>query len=423
MIPKINERISLSLIKLIFLFSVLACTKTTTNSSGKVSSSSSNGSGVKTTVGTGTSTSTSTSRVKPLEKVDSKNLRVLNLSVGKMVEDGKRGELISYALAGAADYVSWTICPEEETTQTCTRTDTQACSIGGACVQNVTPYNKVLIPNMFAGKILISLQACVEPEKALDPSKLCGQVESMEYNSHYTDLETATLFQRRQNLISSINAKGVEKKKAYVDYQNDLLDCIKNNAAVEALLRSKIAVIEQIIKGVFFKMFAWAPVKVAQEMQKTQAGSALIAGATNTVNYGVDKLTEAKDKVCSLSDSTMVDQSCMQDLKDKNSTMSDSEKAKFCLSVQPGVVQNICGMIGTMAHGALDMLKMMNPMQSIAILSDAIHTLSDPEHSVSRACLADEKFSKISQTIDGEVSLSGEQLIDVDNQLISKGEL
>lgn len=412
----------MNVLRIILLFAVLSCTKTSTSAKASTSSSSSGSGSTGSSSVTSTSSSTA-SAVKPLDKVDAKNLRVLNISVGKMVEDGKRGELISYALAGAADYVSWTICPEEETNQTCTSTDSQSCSVGGSCVQNVTPYNKIILPNMFAGKILISLQACVEPEKAKDASQLCGKVESLEYNSHYTDLETATLFQRRQNLIAAINAKGDAKRKAFVDYQNDLLDCLQNNAAVEALLRSKIAVIDQIIKGVFFKMFLWAPTKVAQEMQKTQAGAALISGAKNTVDYGLDKLNEAKNKICAVSDSNVVDQGCVQDLKDKKSTMSDAEKNQFCTSIKPGVLQNVCGMIGTMAEGVVGMAKGMNPMQSIAILSDAIHTLSDPEHSVSRACLADEKFAKISQAIDSDVSLSGEQLLDVDNQLISKGEL
>lgn len=417
----------------LFIFIVFACSPTAQQSKGssKVVSSKIK---QQTDLSKQTETNT-TNKIKAEEpapeveipKVDGSKLRVFSPVVSKMTEGGNRSDVLAFSASGQAQYVLWKLCPEEDTVQTatCVETDSQSCGAGGACVQNVTPYNRVLFPRLFAGKVTISLKACVDPESAIDPEKACGESTDIEYDSHYNNTEVQGLFAKRQGYLDALTRLGEEKRKLYFDYKGDLVDCMKFDMKNEAFYRSKIAAVDGLINGVFFKMFTWGPKKLIEELNKTSVGHTLIEGAKSAVGAVKDTFKKVADGFCKLGETTGTDTACLTNLKDSNTTMTQTEQNEYCKNAKPnkGAVGSFCGMVGTLVNAAAGMLSSMNPAESIAVLSDAIHNAINPEAAVSRTCLAEQKFAKGSEQIDKNAVVLTDQLIEVNNKLRALGEL
>ena len=362
-------------------------------------------------------------------KVDASTLAVSDIAVGKFLQAGARTEMVSYAMSGQADYLFWQICPEQpsaDSTATCVATDTQPCAPGGACIQNVTSFNKILFPNMFAGNVMISLKACVDPDHALNANVTCGPYANLLYNSDYINTQVAALFGKRTDLLTALNSAGAEEQTAYMNYAGDLQVCMTSDAANAAYYESKIQVIDMLIKGVFWNAFIWAPKQLLTEIANTSVGQQLISGAQSTLSTATQTFNNVANTFCNSGTTTEVNQTCVNNLK--NSTnMTQAQKDAFCpgQTTQSGPlpIATFCSIVGTLAGSIKMMAESMNPMQSVAVLSDAISTISNPEASVSQLCLAEEKFAPISQGINEKIAALTQQLIDTDNQLRALGEL
>jgi len=363
-----------------------------------------------------------------MPKVDASKLEVINPRIGKLLEGGTRKEIVDFAISGTATYAQWQLCPQEASSdasaKTCVETESQACGPGGACIQNVTPYNKILFPHLYAGAVLFSIRACVESANAVDPSKPCGPYKTIPYNSNYNNLEVNRLFRQRQDILDSLNKYGEEMQQLYVLYKGDLMQCLQFDAAHAAYYEGKINAISGLIEGVFFKMFIWAPETLLNELQKTSVGGALIGGAKSALNKVGDQIGKLKDSFCAIGETTSIDTTCMAALKDSNSTSTTTEKDAFCQGTpKKGGIGKFCETVGMIAKMGGGMLSAMNPAESIAVLSNSIHTISDPEHAVSMQCRAEQKLSTSSQAINQAISVLTMQLVECNNKLRALGEL
>lgn len=385
--------------------------------------------GLSTKNASGSDTGTSTDlSAAPIVKVDASKLRISEVSVGKMTEGGKRSEVVNFTTWGQGDYVHWQICPEDPPNDgvvNCVPSDTQACGLGGACVQNVTSYNKILFPHLYAGNVSISMKFCVDPERAMDSKVVCGDSTVYPYNSRAVNADVQALFLKRQGLLDAINKIGVEKRQDYQNYANDLQDCLDSSKQNEAYYQSKIQTINQLIKGVFWNMFIWAPKSVWKAMQETENGSKLTQGLTSALSATKDAFSDMGKKFCDLGATQATDESCLSNLKDAKASMTQAQIDAFCsagLKREKGM-DGFCKLMGTLGDTVSTMIQSADPMQSFSVLSDAIHTVSDPSGSVAKQCTAEEKFAKVSQGSDMNLSALGQQLSEVNAQLRALGEL
>ncbi len=128
-----------------------------------------------------------------------------------------------------------------------------------------------------------------------------------------------------------------------------------------------------------------------------------------------------KDYACTNSG---VDSECAKKLRDKNKDISDDQVNAYCKTSQSRTGFGVmCDLAGKFASGMMGFVGGMNPVHSVAQLSDAIHTLTDPEHSASKKCLAEEKLAKSSETIDKASILLADKLQSTISQLQALGEL
>jgi hypothetical protein len=368
------------------------------------------------------------SDIQPPKKIDGSKLAVRDITIGKLLEGGSRSEVANFSTSGDAEYVVWQLCPEEETIQTqttsCVATDTQVCSTGGGCVQNVTPYNKIVFPHLFAGQVIFSIKACVDPENAIDPTQACGPFLDYPYNSHVTNTLVTGLFAKRQNLINALNRLGEAKKQLYFYYRADLMDCLTFDAKNAGVYQAKIQFVEQLVNGVFFRMFTWGPKELFEEMNKTEAGK-VVLGGVDVAWTGVKKVvSHITDSICDIGATTGVDTSCLTQLKDSNSTLTDQQQTDYCRNTTPsGGASSFCAMMAKLGHAMSGMAAAMSPAESIPVLIDALQTATDPENAVSRTCLAEQKLAKSSEQVDKDAVALTQQLIECGNQLRALGEL
>lgn len=363
----------------------------------------------------------------PVSKVDATKLTIMNLTIGKLAMGGTRSEVVSFSASGQTQYVLWQLCPEEASagTSTCVATDSQACGLGGACVQNVTPYNKILFPRLFAGKVTFSIKACVDPSSALDPNQPCGAFTDLEYDSHVSNTEVTSLFAKRQGIIDALNTLGEQIRKIYVNYEGDLKQCMEHDQKNAAFYQSKIAAVHGLIDGVFWRLFTWGPKALIEEMEKSSVGQGILNAAKSVAGGIKHSIGKATDAFCAIGETTGIDTTCMSYLKDSASTMTQTQQEALCQNAKAdkGAAGKFCGIVSMVGHALGGLAAAMNPAESIAILSDAIHNVIDPGASVSITCHAEQNMAKTLQAANENAAVLTQQLIEVDNKLRDLGEL
>ena len=401
---------------LFFIIIIIACSPKSTKQS--VSRKSSSADLQNETDSNLSSGSNSTIQRKPLPKVDGKSLKIFNLNVGKLSDSGVNSTVVSYAASGGTQYVLWKLCPEEEVvkTETCIATEDQTCGFGGACVQNVTSYNKFILPMLYAGNVFLSVQACVEPDNAVNSQEACGPFTEMRYNSHINNTQVMALFAKREDIINALDRLGKEKMKLYSDYKGDLMSCLKNDAKNAEYYQVKIAVVDTLVNGLFFRWLTWP----GDALAETTVGQVVWKGLKEHV---YEPIKEIVHKLCSVGDSANIDKACITKLNDSNSTMTTEQKNAYCTKgVDPGFIVSICGMLDKLGTALIGFASGMNPAVSIPTLTGAVQTLfsSNP---VPRQCHAEENLAKASEAIDKTAAGYSIQLIEIDNQLRSLGQL
>lgn len=405
---------------------------------------------------------------KPLAKVDTEKLRVFNLSVGKMAEKGKKAEIISYSISGRADYAFWRICPMEQSFQECPAGVT--CAAGGECVENVTPYNRVVVPKTFEGKVLVSVKGCVEPDKATG-SETCGPFADKEYQPGAIDSQLRTLYQRRLDVIKSLEKLGRDKYQIFVEYRDDLQFCLDHNADVEERLRTKIRIIDQLLK---------TPVNWFIEGVKNTGGSIdkvlegipgiVVQGVKDAGLYTVDGLNWLGAQIRVDCDKAKVDQQCVKDLRDRGTTWTDEQVNDYCTkkTIDPecvadtkrryknwtqkkaeehcttydkreasegdsGIIQGVDTVVGDICSFGQIILKTAkqfaagaNPVHSVGHFAEVTRNLdtaiNDPEKLATRKCQAEAVMAKKWEGFQQVLGREQQKLQEIDGQLEQLGE-
>ncbi len=360
-------------------------------------------------------------------QIDASKLVVSNVSIGPLLSGGSRAEVVNFVASGPTQYIQWKLCPEEQIVQAnpCVASSTQSCGLGGACVENVTPYNSIQFPHLFSGNVSLSLQACVQPSDALNPNQNCGPYTSIAYNSHVSNTQVTALFAKRQGILDELNRIGEQKKQLMINYRSDLIFCLQGDKKNAEFYEFKINVLDEIINDIFFKMWFWAPEALIKELDKIGAIHHVLEGVRSAMGSAKEAIIKTKNKICSATNTTGIDTNCMTALKDSNSTMTLTQQQAYCRNSTPTVagIGSFCNMIGTLAHAIGGFVEMMNPATSLTVLADAVQTVMDPQSSVSRTCLAEQKLANSSQAIDQEVAALTQQLMSCDSQLRALGEL
>lgn len=360
-------------------------------------------------------------------QVDGSSLKLSNISIGNLQSGGfKKQQIVNFSASAGTEYVEWKLCPQEESSENppCSDAPDSPCGPGGACAWNVTSYNKIIFPNLYAGRVVLSMRACVDPSNAVSPLEPCGKFFDTEHDSKITNKEVSGLFARRQVLLEAFHQIGKEKIQIFNEYKGDLLECMSFNAKNAALYQQKISFIEDVVNQVFFEMWL-GPI-----------GDAMDAFAESAIGKpladGIDAFGEAagdlRDKFCALGSESKIDEDCIKNLgkiqESAEKPLTESEMNEYCtVGTEGGVAGKICSAIATVGNLAGGLIEGLNPAEAIPALSNAIYTLSDPESSVSRDCLAEQKLSKQLEFIDKEAAILSDEFLKITNQLKDLGEL
>jgi hypothetical protein len=181
------------------------------------------------------------------EKINPSSLKVYNLTVGNMRQASSLGQSLSFEVSGSADYIFWKFCPQEKTDQKCP--ENRECSEGGECIQNVTVYNRVTVPPLYAGDIFVSVRGCLEPEHSLNTKEPCGPWEVVRYNSKKSNDKVIALLNEKDKIIHDLGEIQRERLYVYRDFSQEGRECLKTNAKSVANLESRIRLAEEFLKA------------------------------------------------------------------------------------------------------------------------------------------------------------------------------
>ncbi|MBP6217365.1 MAG: hypothetical protein KA436_02120 [Oligoflexales bacterium] len=343
------------------------------------------------------------------KKYSASQLKVFDLVAAKSVEKDSQSFIVSFDVAGMTEYVDWTICPMEDTGQTCTDEAVKSgkCIPGrGECSSNVSNENKILVPNLFAGKILITAKACISQENAKVSGETCGEPKEIYFDSQVSNIKARTLLSQRSWLYDSLTKLEIQKFESYRTYQHDLEECIKFNAQAEEMIRSRIRVLDQYLR---------APLQwLSQADDFTYgAGSTVLTGAKTVASTIVKPLQD----MCGKTDKS-VDSACVEELNRNEFKGTDEEKNEYCTKETQSGLAETCHIV---SEGLMGFVTGMNPMTSFQTLSGAIHDLTDPEHSVAKNCTAEQKLKAVQDPIQKEIQSKRKQVDDLNKTLKGMG--
>jgi hypothetical protein len=305
------------------------------------------------------------------EKVDPKELRIFALRAGSLEDKRTLHEVVSYEVSGKADYVYYKICPKDGQNK--------------ECVENIYTMDRLILPVLLAGTIQISVRACVDEERALDPKGNCGPWEEKLHDTHRYSPEVGVLLQEKDRIIQRLRVIETDYRAALIAFQKESKECVDRDAGAQKLLDSKLKFIDLVLEA----PFGWIADTVTMQANN-------IVDATGT-----------EKEVGAVGDA----------LKGLGSKISDFFGEK-CASMG----EEMCGY----AHMAKDMGAMMargmfNPVDSVGMLSNAMHDLAaDPKDLVKRNCYAEASLQLRQDAMDRLWIQSRDRLKKIKEELDSK---
>ena len=350
----------------------------------------------------------------PAAKLDATLLRVFDLSAGKASEGGSRAEVVRYSASGQTDYAEWTICPDTDSSS-CDGEDCEQ----SKCAKNITPYNLLIIPKLFAGEVTIGVRACVEPDKALQADKNCGEWEYINYDSKVVDRQVRELFEQRQRILEELEKLQGADNVLFDNYYEDNRVCLKNQADFQQQLKQRLQV-ARALDASFDKFMQFAG-RVDNSLGNL--GAKAYDGLKSVADKASDALKKITKKICR---KDSVDQDCLANLGIQGSTMSDADKQEYCRSdeSQGGVVGFICDFSQIFSEQMSTMFKgMVDIRYPINVVSKAVTTLQNPNDAVSRQCIGEQKLIKGLEGVLQDVDKQQQLLRGVEADLKQRGEL
>lgn len=317
---------------------------------------------------------------KPL--IDPRTLFVAKLNLSNFHSQGVPAEMLNVELDGRASYLFYKIC----------RLEVNNCNDEGIlceeeiakCEENITSLNRVILPPLVGGKILLSVKACVDKAQSSNPSENCGSVREELVDSRRYDEATEKLLEQKAYLLASL--KGVESdyRFALSEYVREARACGEHDAEVEKILNAKIKFISTFLEAPIGWMYDGLRATISNVLYGVGLESLDIAAKDAYATFK-DKIKEAARNVC-----------------DK---MSESS----CLSV-------------TMS---LDTLKGFavgfNPVHSIGTLSEAVWNLTvDPDVLNKKGCHAEENLRTRQNALEQVFSSRKQNLMEIENSLSGK---
>lgn len=306
-------------------------------------------------------------------KIDASTLFISNLRVATFQNKKIINELVSYEADGRADYVSYKICPMDQKSDT--------------CVENIYTMNKIILPYLLAGDVLISVKACIDPEKAKNSSISCGKPNEIVYNSRRRDSEIESIMLEKDRIMDGLKKLEEDFRSALENFTKEGYQCLKQDAAVQKNLESKIKFSEYILKAPFGWMW-----ESAKSQANNAAGLVGLSGAMEEVGDGISKLFD--------------------------------EIGEFLGDQCNALGEEWCGILRTVKSFAGIMLEAFNPVHSIGTFSGAIHDLTaNPDSLVKRNCHAEENFQVREDTITQYWNNQLRRLQEIKAELEAKGYL
>lgn len=353
---------------------------------------------------------------KEAKKVDASTLKVFNLVAGRASEKGKRFDFLKYSASGEADYIFWEICPTALPEKPCDDGDS---GCDNRCKKNITPYNMLIIPKLYNGDVNISVKACVDKKRSLSRES-CGEESFITYNSKFEDTEVRALYNRKQTYLEQLKDLGKDKDTLFSDYKEDMDKCTAHNKAYLKQKKDSMRAVQFINDACDFV------VDSAQYADKNFLGGTLTEGARG-LKRGFNKATDAMGKMASMMcTQDKVDVSCIEELNaDDENKQTEEEKKATCTSKKSadfiGPMCNFAKIFGSQIKGMFfGMSDIRRPIQA---LSDAFTTIANPENSVARQCLGEQKLMKGLQGLFQAVNTKQSELQSVNDELKAKGEL
>ena len=319
-----------------------------------------------------------------LSKVDPASLFIVNVRVGTFRDKRLVHELVSYESDGRSDYVYYRVCPLEKTDQDC---EGDACETGGECIENIYTLDRVILPVLKAGQVLVGVRACVEKERSKSSRETCGPWNEILHNTLRRDQVAEKLLIEKDRVLGSLDKLENDFRNALETFRDEAYECLERDSEAHKHLESKIRFADLIMR---------APVGWMTDSVKMHASNMV-----STV--GLEEEFGAVGKAIG---------------------ELGGEVSEFLAEQCEGLGEQWCGYLRQVKELGGTMLAAFNPVHSVGVLSGAIHDLtSDPEDLVKRSCQAESAFQQRQNAIEQYWVNKADRLRSIKEQLAQKGYL
>ena len=363
-----------------------------------------------------------------LKKVEGKDLKVFSISLTPLLNGNKYGFSLGYNPDGKAEYVDYMICPLEDTGAKCP--ENAPCAAGGKCFNQLTSYNRVRLPVLYKGEVLVKVKACVSRERALGAEN-CGEEATKTYNSGAYDPQIASLRWNAERVKQQLRALiQTEYVTAMKEFVSEAQACDVGSAANREYLNAKVRVVQQFVYAPE-SYAAQAGINIGDAVLGEKGGEQFF-GQIGEIGESFNRTTQ--DICRELGKSTIIH-------KDKAICETVDKGRKECL--EAGLLSkaecerknhphncsfDLCSVLEFGAMFAKGMVMQFDPAIPIGTISNTLNdaiegTWGDRKKLVAKACAAEDNFDLKSQAITDKIEKATKELKAIREQLEAKGAL
>ena len=105
-------------------------------------------------------------------------------------KDGTVAHIVEYEVTTGTNFVEYVMCPLEGQSKECPQNSLCIATEAGECVTDVITHNRMYLPTLYSGRILLKMRPCLEPDFCTEKAaNCCGEYNSIQYDSQKPKFE------------------------------------------------------------------------------------------------------------------------------------------------------------------------------------------------------------------------------------------
>lgn len=250
-----------------------------------------------------------------IDKEDPSRLRVLKWRLAKLRNARDEWLLLSVDVTKETAYIEYEMCPlkdtgmgelcEEKKQENPEEYEDVKCAPGGRCIRGTSDLLNVTFPSLQAGRVKISVKACLNAEAALSgTTNLCSPANENIENTYSFDQEIADLYFDYEVIKTRLIELAAEYKSSLKKFSQDATKCDISNQESMQFLQSKVdlankisSIPEQVLTGAIDPLFGQGS---AEQWGKKAKSS--MTGVVDVIQDGCEEVGESTfTALCSIS--------------------------------------------------------------------------------------------------------------------------